>query len=53
MRGLEAGKVSCRVGLVLTVLQTLGLTVSVTTCGAPLMSRVLDAYLKDRKAVEL
>ncbi|MFN3636827.1 MAG: helix-turn-helix domain-containing protein [Rhizobium rhizophilum] len=34
MRELESGKESCRVGLALTVLQTLGLTVSITNRGA-------------------
>lgn len=34
VRELESGKESCRVGLTLTVLQTLGLTVSVTSRGA-------------------
>lgn len=34
VRELESGKESCRVGLTLTVLQTLGLTVSITSRGA-------------------
>jgi hypothetical protein len=33
---LESGKESCRVGLALTVLQTLGLTLNITTRGASL-----------------
>ncbi|SUB00836.1 anaerobic benzoate catabolism transcriptional regulator [Pannonibacter phragmitetus] len=34
VRELESGKESCRIGLALTVLQTLGLTVSITSRGA-------------------
>ncbi|WP_159946270.1 helix-turn-helix domain-containing protein [Rhizobium sp. 18065] len=34
VRELESGKESCRVGLALIVLQTLGLTVSITSRGA-------------------
>lgn len=34
VRELESGKESCRAGLALTVLQTLGLTVSITNRGA-------------------
>lgn len=34
VRELESGKEGCRVGLALTVLQTLGLTVNITTRGA-------------------
>lgn len=34
VRELESGKESCRLGLALTVLQTLGLTVSVAARGA-------------------
>lgn len=34
VRELESGKESCRVGLALTVMQTLGLTVSITSRGA-------------------
>ncbi|WP_425640378.1 transcriptional regulator [Agrobacterium radiobacter] len=34
VRELESGKESCRVGLTLTVIQTLGLTVSITSRGA-------------------
>jgi y4mF family transcriptional regulator len=34
VRELESGKENCRVGLALTVLQTLGLTVSITSRGA-------------------
>ena len=34
VRELESGKASCRVGLALTVLQTLGLIVSITSRGA-------------------
>lgn len=34
LRELESGKESCRVGLALTVLQTLGVNVSITSRGA-------------------
>ncbi|TCV76188.1 y4mF family transcriptional regulator [Neorhizobium sp. R1-B] len=34
VRELESGKESCRVGLALTILRTLGLTVSITSRGA-------------------
>ena len=34
VRELESGKENCRIGLALTVMQTLGLTISVTQRGA-------------------